>query len=86
MFSRDGFSWTFSKTIAYNTTIEFRGGGREVLIRRERPQLLFDAQGAPMILVNGATHSTAANKGKVEDYSFTLMVPIQRGDHLNAVA
>jgi len=57
-----------------------RGGDAEVLERRERPQLLLEAgAGAggasrwPALLVNGATHARAEDRGCQRDYSFTLV-------------
>ncbi len=43
----------------------------QVLNRRERPQLVFDSQGRPVAMTNGAQRRSDTDK------SFTLIVPIQ---------
>lgn len=53
-YSRDGWTWTFSKYNAYGRTVEFRDGASMSLARRERPKLIFDETGRPRYLLNGA--------------------------------
>lgn len=52
MFSRDGTSWS-PIFRAYNTTVALDGGGSVTFQRRERPKLIFDANGTPTHLYNG---------------------------------
>eukprot|EP01059_Diplonema_ambulator_P036181 TRINITY_DN8925_c0_g1_i1.p1 TRINITY_DN8925_c0_g1~~TRINITY_DN8925_c0_g1_i1.p1 ORF type:complete len:399 (+),score=61.65 TRINITY_DN8925_c0_g1_i1:39-1199(+) len=68
-FSSDGFSWTFSKTVPFNTTVAWSDGSSVVLHRRERPQLIVE-NGAPQYLINGVQYF---NDG---DRSATLIVPV----------
>eukprot|EP00754_Rhynchopus_humris_P024432 Rhum_TRINITY_DN14892_c0_g1::Rhum_TRINITY_DN14892_c0_g1_i2::g.124955::m.124955 len=67
-YSRDGLSWTFSKTIAYNTTVYYDDGTSEVFDRRERPQLVLE-NGVPKYLSNGVQPMGAG-------LSHTIVVPI----------
>ena len=69
-----------SRTVAYTTRVKWRNGSEEILNRRERPQLLFAADGVtPLMLTNGAQHGglpeDCNNGGTVTDpacRSFTL--------------
>ncbi|KAB2569315.1 hypothetical protein DBV05_g12008 [Lasiodiplodia theobromae] len=65
--------WTFNtRTIAYNTTVQFDDGTETVLYRRERPKLYFDPEDeevVPLYLVNGVQE----NGTKA---SYTLVQPI----------
>ena len=67
-YSRDGLSWTFSKTIAYNTTVHYDDGTSEVFDRRERPQLVLE-KGVPAYLSNGVQPMGGG-------LSHTIVVPI----------
>lgn len=53
-FSSNGLNWTVSKNPAYSTHIEWTDGTVEILNRRERPQLVFDDERNPIMLINGA--------------------------------
>ena len=58
-YSKDGRVWSKSPTHsrAFSLELDLSGGNTFALARRERPELLFDAQGAPTHLYNGAnTH------------------------------
>lgn len=94
-YSKDGLGWTFSTTVAFNTTVQYTDGSSSVLARRERPQIVF-VDGEPAYLTNGATHNApppsapppahGLGPGRMDappvqgDHSFTLIVPIQRAD------
>eukprot|EP01064_Diplonema_japonicum_P007509 TRINITY_DN15134_c0_g1_i1.p1 TRINITY_DN15134_c0_g1~~TRINITY_DN15134_c0_g1_i1.p1 ORF type:complete len:386 (+),score=80.96 TRINITY_DN15134_c0_g1_i1:34-1191(+) len=69
-FSPDGISWTFSKTIPYNTTVNWDDGTSVVLNRRERPQLVVE-NGVPLYLSNGIEFHNDGGS------SHTLVVPIK---------
>jgi len=52
-YSRDGLYWTFgSRTLAYNTTVNFTDGKSRTYLRRERPQVYF-VSGNMVALVTG---------------------------------
>ena len=61
-FSADGLAWTFSTTVAYNTTVTYTDGTAATLARRERPQIVFEG-GEPAYLTNGATHNAPPPSG-----------------------
>lgn len=72
-FSVDGKTWTLSRKEPYDYVAEWAEGGRELLSRRERPQLVFDStDGRPLALFTGALPLLATESGR----SFTLMSPI----------
>ena len=52
-FSRDGFVWS-SWARCYNTSVALTNGTTIEHQRRERPKLLFDGEGRPTHLFNGA--------------------------------
>jgi len=84
-YSPNGLSnWTFSKTIAYNATVQWTDGSSTTMSRRERPQLVLK-DGLPAFLSNGVSENapppspTPAGQSTpkvVHDASFTLIVPI----------
>jgi hypothetical protein len=41
-FSADGINWTLAKTPAYTKTVEYIGGRKVEMWRREEPKLLFE--------------------------------------------
>jgi hypothetical protein len=53
LFSADGTQWS-PIARAYNTTVRTADGGATIFDRRERPKLIFNAEGAPTHLYNGA--------------------------------
>ena len=55
-YSRDGINWVYSSTPAYYFEVGIGEYGSKVTFsyhRRERPHLLFDANGDPIYLTNG---------------------------------
>ena len=53
--SRDGLIWSEPTVGAFNTTIHFTDGTSELCGRRERPQMMLDGQGLPIVLFTGVT-------------------------------
>jgi hypothetical protein len=66
--SEDGLRWTRSAGNAYDNRVEWEGGGSTVLVRRERPQLHFAADGRPTHLLTGAV-----DQGRPSGESYTLL-------------
>jgi len=59
--------WHYAITPAYTVNVDFAGGaGKNAskLQRRERPQLLLDAEGQPSVLYNAASISLSGNDGR----------------------
>ena len=78
-FSRDGMTWTLSKTPAYSYNVTFDDGKETVFSRRERPQLVFDpVTGAPTHLINGVQlpRSEQPRDGQ-QDYTYSIIVPLR---------
>lgn len=70
-FSRDGFTWsTWSR--CYNTSVVLTNGTTVEHQRRERPKLLFDKEGHPTHLYNGAFDASGS------PVTFTIVAPIRR--------
>jgi len=68
-YSRDGISWMFgSRTLAYNTTVNFTDGKSRNYLRRERPQVYFTS-GNMVALVTGVQEQGAQG-------SYTCVQPI----------
>ena len=64
--------WTFNtRTLAFSTKVDFEDGGKIDFFRRERPQLLFSADGEmrPLVLTTGV-------QAKGREGSYSVMVPI----------
>jgi hypothetical protein len=63
--------WTYSNTIAFNTSVEFTDGTRTDYYRRERPKLYFSDDGnmTPLYLINGVQEFNQTG-------SYTLIQPI----------
>lgn len=77
-FSKDCLRWTYTHTRAYSTDAEVEGGQTVTYWRRERPRLIFDAEGNPTHLVNGASyHGGTTPTG---DWSFTLVQGVRVGE------
>lgn len=76
VFARDWRGpWTYNNiTLAYDTTVEFTGGGVTEYYRRERPKLFFSEDGkmTPLYLVNGVQEFDSGA-------SYTLIQPIGSG-------
>jgi hypothetical protein len=84
-FSEDGLRWFVGKAQPYNTSVVFATGGPAVVSpTRERPKLLFAADGVtPRYLFNGAVAMTGrpcaapwCASCKRGDKSYTLVVPL----------
>jgi hypothetical protein len=78
-FSKDGLSWTLSKTPCYSYNVSFTDGKEKVFSRRERPQLVFDpATGAPTHLINGVQlpRDEQPKEGQ-QDYTYSIIVPLR---------
>jgi hypothetical protein len=69
-YSLDGESWTFSPFNAFNSTVQLQNGSALKLRQRERPHLVLDASGAPIVLTNGAGWENDC------DHVFTFAQPI----------
>ena len=71
----DGATWTFSSKNTFNNTVELQNGTTITLRQRERPHLVLDADGVPIVLTNGA--------GYVDDcdHVFTFAQPINTVPH-----
>ena len=77
-FSADGVSWTLSSTPAYSLNVAFDDGTNTTFSRRERPQVLLDARGAPTHLVTAVQLPAAEQpRGGRGDASYTLVVPLR---------
>jgi len=71
--SEDGVRWTFSESNAYCNVVEFTNGTSMTLYKRERPHLLTDEFGRPLLLTNGVgTHHDC-------DRTWTLAQQVARG-------
>ena len=56
-FSRDGFKWTLHNDAAYTTAVATSDGKNTSFFRRERPHLLFAADGTtPLMLFTSLTN------------------------------
>lgn len=53
--SRDGVHWSEPRVGAFNTTIQFNDGTSITCQRRERPQMVRDPSGVPLVLFTGLT-------------------------------
>jgi hypothetical protein len=53
--SRDGIVWSEPRVGAYNTTVVFTDGTSMQCSRRERPQMVQDAAGLPVVMFSGVT-------------------------------
>jgi hypothetical protein len=75
-YSVDGVRWTFSSFNACNHTVQLRNGSTITLRQRERPHLVMDQHGTPIVLTNGAGW-----KGDC-DHVFTFAQPINTKPHV----
>jgi hypothetical protein len=76
-FSEDGFTWHAAEWNAYGHVVEYAGGETWVMAERERPHLIFDKVGEPIILLNGV--SPYQPYQHINDHSFTQAAPLRRG-------
>jgi hypothetical protein len=74
--SRDGVHWRSAPDPAYGPEVFLSAGGVEVLIRRERPKLVLDAEGHPTFLINGVQRAMDILGGA--NSSHTLVQPVRR--------
>lgn len=58
-FSPDGWNWLASPVEPFGNYVEFTDGSSMLLSTRERPKLLFNAQGDPTYLYNGVCGGTS---------------------------
>jgi hypothetical protein len=73
-FSTDGATWHCTPTAPYNGTVVYDDGEVVTFGKRERPKVLLDpVTGELAVLFNGVTPMPE----HVDDYSFTLAVPIR---------
>eukprot|EP00040_Diaphanoeca_grandis_P000352 m.15181 g.15181 ORF g.15181 m.15181 type:complete len:490 (-) comp10471_c0_seq1:134-1603(-) len=70
-YSLDGIAWTFSQYNAFGNTVDFENGTTITLRQRERPHLVLDQTGHPIVLTNGAGYQNDC------DHVFTLAQPIK---------
>ena len=56
-FSKDGFTWHASAVAPYGNVVNLTDGTAQLLTTRERPKMLFNAQGVPTHLSNGVCPS-----------------------------
>jgi hypothetical protein len=81
-FSRDGRIWTVADVPPYTREIEWEDGTVANVYARERPQLLLDADGAPLVLSNGVEPGNASTPffrdGYTGDWSYTHIQAVRR--------
>jgi len=82
-FSSDGLSWHYSPRQPYNTTVALDDGSSFITPTRERPKLLFGADGEPTFLYNGAVKDMegcpplwCSRCKVVSNHTFNLVVPL----------
>jgi hypothetical protein len=81
-FSPDGLTWHEATESPYSNVIQFTDGGNLTVSTRERPKLMFDANGNPTHLLNGVCGGTAtcpptpAVNCKYNYWDFTLVQPL----------
>eukprot|EP00729_Bicosta_minor_P010640 gene10639-2861_t len=65
-----GVTWTFSTKNAFNNQVVLTNGSNVTLRQRERPHLVLDTEGRPIVLTNGAGWENDC------DHVFTFAQPI----------
>ena len=92
-FSLDGLAWHFSPVQPYSTAVELEDGTRFITPTRERPKLLFGADGEPTHLLNGAVRDMESclphwcSHCKMQSqHTFTLVTPLLAGAAAAAAA
>lgn len=80
-YSRDGVTWTYSDVPAFGNNVSFVGGSVISMQRRERPHIIFDANGYISHLVNGVQPPPTSRKspptGAWNDFVYTLVQPVR---------
>eukprot|EP00927_Polykrikos_kofoidii_P035261 TRINITY_DN2983_c0_g5_i1.p1 TRINITY_DN2983_c0_g5~~TRINITY_DN2983_c0_g5_i1.p1 ORF type:complete len:532 (+),score=71.79 TRINITY_DN2983_c0_g5_i1:217-1812(+) len=78
--SRDGISWSEPRVGAFNTTVHFSDGTSLRCGRRERPQMVLDADGVPLVFFSAVTNCPVieGTPYKGGDDSFTLAQMVHR--------
>ena len=71
-FSIDGRNWTYAREPPFNGTVVWSNGTVSPFARIERPYLIFDSDGTPAALVNGA------QRYAWNAQTFTLVRPVQK--------
>jgi len=69
-FSSDGLNWTYGG-MAFGSEVKWDDGTTMSMTRRERPELVFDDSGKPILLFNGACPRPADG-----DFSFGMVQPL----------
>jgi hypothetical protein len=75
-FSRDAKAWTRSDVQPYTATVAFEDGTTKTMSRRERPQLVTDADGRPLFFTSGVQDA--------HDHTLTIQVRTEH-DHESAL-
>ena len=75
-FSRDGFHWTLSNSVALTTTVTTADGAEHAFQRRERPHLLFDDDGRPAYLYTSLTNWTVGALGTDKAFTFAQRIRV----------
>ena len=74
-FSWDGVVWQVSDAPVYNTTLRFGNGTTHTYQYRERPEILFDDQGAPEFLLTGVEWGDkSADRGGCGSFSVATRI------------
>ena len=71
-FAKSIDDWKYALTPAYTDELELSDGGTYALQRRERPQLMFGADGLPALLFNGVTVRTSPSGSGYDGTCFTF--------------
>lgn len=84
--SRDGVTWSEPRVGAFNTTILFTDGTSMRCKRRERPQMVMDQDGTPLVMFSGVTGCPTIDGMPYKGHgdSFTLAQLLHR-DEVEAV-
>ena len=81
-FSADGLTWFTSAAQPYDTAVKFADGSALISPTKERPKLLFGADGEPAVLYNGAVGGPSpcapwwCSRCKILEWTFTLATPL----------
>ena len=73
-FSEDGLQWVYSRVNAWTTKVEYEDGSTVDFARRERPEMILDADGHITHLLSGVVDGRVM-EGQ-QDRSFTIVVPV----------
>lgn len=81
-FSPDGLTWAVSPDPPYGAVVDFTDGTSVVVPTRERPKLIFGADGNPTHLVNGVAGGAQScapfwcSHCKILMWDYTLVQPL----------